>query len=638
MSFFLLIFFLIVITFSENIDDKVNNIRNLQTESEFQNIRIYVNDDCLGSSSSSQSSDPSQNTTNTKITKDAIEKARLTLQRLVKVHGLTNKIKIDEYKDIIPQAFHGCASVFNNYLNDELDCDLIIFIRSPIAVEEDDITDPVTNIIKYVGDDGKSRPLIGTIIHKFSLDKTDEEKIQALSTLFLHEFTHILGFRRSILQNIGILETKQLEDRINQIPRSRTFVTGENVVKIAKDYFKCPTLNGVEIDDTPYDGTDNIHWHARILLGDYMIATNYYMDQAISEITLALLVDLGWYQVNYYTGGLMRFGKNKGCQFLENDCIEQYDKNGNPYGLKSSFPNEFCSSIYSNYGTCSSGRQSMAYCFNTFIYDNLLDHPIYVRSRISAEVSSGYSDNELVEYCPLIFDYNNNYQIPLYYDGNCKLGKSQYGSYTNFLRPQNKKYSDISQFIEEKYSSSSFCAFSSLLKDDSNNPSYINGILRPTCYEMSCSEKSLTIHINDEFIVCPRKGGTIKIESSNSKYKGYLICPDYNLICTGSKVCNNIFDCVDNNSTVKDLTFNYDYSPSSDITAELSNNQESSITNYITDEIYELGDEGVCPQYCKKCKENKQCTECDPVYKYYIGTKEGDTEALKCSKDHPTKH
>ena len=34
---------------------------------------------------------------------------------------------------------------------------------------------------------------------------------------------------------------------------------------------------------------------------------------AISEITLALLEDSGWYKANYYTGGLMRFGKNKGC-------------------------------------------------------------------------------------------------------------------------------------------------------------------------------------------------------------------------------------------------------------------------------------------------------------------------------------
>ena len=55
------------------------------------------------------------------------------------------------------------------------------------------------------------------------------------------------------------------------------------------------------------------------------------------------------------------------------------------------------------------------------------------------------------------------------------------------------------------------------------------------------------------------------------------MCPDYNLICTGTKVCNNILDCVDNNSTVKDDTFKYNYIPSSDISIELKTTGENTI-------------------------------------------------------------
>ena len=56
-------------------------------------------------------------------------------------------------------------------------------------------------------------------------------------------------------------------------------------------------------------------------------------DIAISEITLALLEDSQWYEVNYYTGGLMRFGKNKGCNFLNNLCINS--------NYETEFDNEF---------------------------------------------------------------------------------------------------------------------------------------------------------------------------------------------------------------------------------------------------------------------------------------------------------
>ena len=61
---------------------------------------------------------------------------------------------------------------------------------------------------------------------------------------------------------------------------------------------------------------------------------------------------------------------------------------------------------------------------------------------------------------------------------------------------------------------------------------------------MHCSDRSLTIQINNDFIVCPRAGG--KINAFN--YNGYLSCPDYNLICSGSVLCNDMFDCVEKKS------------------------------------------------------------------------------------------
>jgi hypothetical protein len=71
---------------------------------------------------------------------------------------------------------------------------------------------------------------------------------------------------------------------------------------------------------------------------------------------------------------------------------------------------------------------------------------------------------------------------------------------------------------------------------------------------MHCSDRSLTIQINNDFIVCPRAGG--KINALN--YNGYLSCPDYNLICSGSVLCNDMFDCVEKRSLLKDDSV-YDY-------------------------------------------------------------------------------
>ena len=64
---------------------------------------------------------------------------------------------------------------------------------------------------------------------------------------------------------------------------------------------------------------------------------------------------------------------------------------------------------------------------------------------------------------------------------------------------------------------------------------------------MHCSDWSLTFQINNDFIVCPRVGG--KINAIN--YDGYLSCPDYYLICSGSVLCNDMFDCVEKKIFIK---------------------------------------------------------------------------------------
>ena len=60
---------------------------------------------------------------------------------------------------------------------------------------------------------------------------------------------------------------------------------------------------------------------------------------------------------------------------------------------------------------------------------------------------------------------------------------------------------------------------------------------------MLCSEKYLTIKINDDYILCPREGGKIKLLN----YYWYILFQDYYLICSGTVLCNDIFDYFEKN-------------------------------------------------------------------------------------------
>ena len=94
------------------------------------------------------------------------------------------------------------------------------------------------------------------------------------------------------------------------------YIKTEKVLEIAKKYYNCSNIEGIPLENQ--NNNSVALWESRILLGDIMSSYkyNYHADQVISEFTLALLEDSGWYKANYYTGGLMRFGKNKGCEFF----------------------------------------------------------------------------------------------------------------------------------------------------------------------------------------------------------------------------------------------------------------------------------------------------------------------------------
>ena len=83
----------------------------------------------------------------------------------------------------------------------------------------------------------------------------------------------------------------------------RAYINSTKVINVAKKYFNCNTIEGVELENYGGELTAGSHWEARILYGEYMTGYVPTQDQVISEFTLALLEDSGYYKVNYYTGG-----------------------------------------------------------------------------------------------------------------------------------------------------------------------------------------------------------------------------------------------------------------------------------------------------------------------------------------------
>ena len=503
----------------------------------------------------------------------------------------------------------------NNTEQMSLNYDYILLAR--FAVDSDGLPETaLAGAYPALLEEKTNRPNIGLmIISKNHIFFSKDNAEHYFTHTFFHEFTHALGFLSQGYQYFPGGEEKSILRKKDKFKIDRAYVITPKVMEFAKKYYGCEKINGVELENQGYGGSVLSHWESRILLGEYMTSEVYQDELYISEITLALLEDSGWYQVNYYTGGLMRFGKNKGCDFLNEFCV---DKNGT-----TKFYNEYFSTYYSNYPGCTTGRQSRTY--NIISYYTNLDNPNY--SEILPNVSS-YGNIYYIggfmraaDYCPVFYHIENEYTNS-YFVGHCKIGKDNYGSniwYNNTGKLEPHSNSELPKELGEKYSENSFCMMSNLVP---NGKYEIFGtIFHPMCFPSYCSSSSLTVLIYDQYIVCPRQGGNVKVEG----YDGKIHCPDYNIICTGTVLCNDLFDCIEKKSMPKENTNIYDYEP-------LTTHNNVDIPNVKTIEAGELSDDGICPKNCMQCLEKKKCKLCLKGYNL-IGVKENDDQPIICNNN-----
>ena len=542
---------------------------------------------------------------------DMVDKAMLrcinVFKKLINIKKpLNSKIKIKNEQDLKEWKFTKYKIDQNIMPKGEgILCDLLILIRFKNEKEEMKYEFPEATAV-YI-DEYTKRPILGILVinNEFEIKRNTQDYLEYL---LLHSITHILGFSYNLFSSFpGQLSSTILIEKEIRTNKEKYKIKTPKVLEFAKKYFNCNSITGVELENKE----DNIypsHWEARILLGEYMNSEPYTPEQVISEFTLALLEDSGWYKVNYFTGGLMRFGKNQGCDFINKDCLKYKS-----FLYEVNFKNEFCDPSINWVPSCSSGRQSRSYCSTEL---NEID-PDFQRF-------GNYRGRANTDFC-FINDFYPSEENLAHYVGNCKKGEGNYGSnilYNDNIKESNSK---IPESFGEKYGNNSFCALSSVIpKNEKNKDSQIfnkyTDIIHSMCYPMFCTDKSLTIQINDQYIVCPKQGGKVELLGD---YIGDIYCPDYNLICTGTVECNDMFDCVEKESLAKENTYKYDYK------IQTSQHLPDLLRSDAVEGYEESETEGKCPKECHQCLNHKKCIKCKQNYKL-IGVKKNDNNPILC--------
>ena len=488
-----------------NIKPKVYNVnkslRNLDSETN-HSIKFYIYYKVIENQINSKINDTKISSKYISFIKSSLNKTIDIFEKLLNVSSTQLQYYFDDLIEIIPEDIMNITnkSSFSELINKEIKADVIII---PVIYPLEDTIDAAAFAFLIEKD---SRPLVGFVELRPNYDFSKKNSEKFLSLLLLHEITHVLVFSNSLFSSFQLKEnTKILDSKIiNGI--NRTLLCTPKVVQAARKHFNCSSIKGIELENQGIEGSIGSHWEARTMLGDYMIAIDY-PEIVISDITLAVFEDSGWYSVNYYTGGLFRYGKNMGCSFLNSTCIS----NG-----KTEFDLDFCT--ISNEPRCSASNLDRGICYLIEYSDIENDYKYFKNSKLG-----GFS---YADYCPIMINYPSNYY---YFYGRCDLNSINNG------------------YDNEIYSDNSICVLNSLVTNDNKG-----GETRALCMEVECdyNNNAVLITLGNDIISC-NASGEFNIEG----YKGSITCPNFNRVCTGSKWCNDVFSCVEQKSTTLESVY-----------------------------------------------------------------------------------
>ncbi|KAE9419426.1 hypothetical protein Angca_007570, partial [Angiostrongylus cantonensis] len=265
------------------------------------------------------------------------------------------------------------------------------------------------------------------LIHAFVFSPSLFPMFKGLS-LQKHQFLfYLMIFRGSLIDIIpGVIQRYTRFDwdtSKGMISHDVYMIVTPKVRQEARDHFRCPDLEGAEIESQGGSGTAGSHWEKRVFENEAMtgVSTQVY---ALTRLTFALFEDSGWYKVNYDKAEQMLWGKDLGCDFAKKSCLTWMKANReNPY--------PFCNVMDDS--RCSANRLSKVRCNLVESMEGVPDEydyniPNLYKNRKGKAVT-GYGQVEAGDFCPYYRTYG---------------GVSREDSDTRCTFPDNMNYNNYS--------------------------------------------------------------------------------------------------------------------------------------------------------------------------------------------------
>lgn len=301
-----------------------------------------------------------------------------------------------------------------------------------------------------------------------------------------------------------------------------------------RKHFRCPKLEGAEIENQGGTGTEFTHWEKRLFENEAMTGT-YTQNPVFSRITLALMEDTGWYKANYSMAQDLDWGKNLGCVFSKASCktwMESRMRKGNsvnPYcfTVKQSPLRMRCTHSKLSVGLCNLKK----YRTNIPVEYQYFNHLPTHGGSVIRDTSSYGGAVALADYCPFYQKFTLTGTNGGKRETTCTISENSPITRDNFAL--------------EYYGPASRCVA------QGNQWTARKGLLTRTmldwgsgCYKHYCDKSGLKIEVGGKQYNCEYKGQRIAVSGILDDWtiNGSLVCPGCREYCGSTSGCRHQFE------------------------------------------------------------------------------------------------
>ena len=231
------------------------------------------------------------------------------------------KIKTPLKSKITLSASTVCGLPTPSILKTGVAADYLILLDSALDEESSWVAESYSC---YLASSSK-RPYIAKTVFNRDLLKDASNNVllhEKNTYLLLHEMLHTLGFSKSLYKYYLDVNGKVMTDHIKTVSlhgTDRMVLDVPSLTQRARNYFGCPTLEGVFLEDDGGSASYGSHLERSQFVMEHMTSGLIYT-QRISEFSLGLLEATGWYVPDYTFADPYWFGQGQGCGFIQDKC------------------------------------------------------------------------------------------------------------------------------------------------------------------------------------------------------------------------------------------------------------------------------------------------------------------------------